>query len=102
LSGGERQRLAIAKLFLKNPEIIILDEPTSALDSFSEEKITQALNELFEGRTVIIIAHRLQTVKSADRILVIEDGKIKEEGNHAELVEKGGLYSRMLAMQSGF
>jgi ATP-binding cassette, subfamily B, bacterial AbcA/BmrA len=72
LSGGQKQRLAIAKIFLKNPEIILLDEPTSALDSFSEEKITEALNTLFEGRTVIIIAHRLQTVKKADDIIVIE------------------------------
>jgi ABC-type multidrug transport system fused ATPase/permease subunit len=72
LSGGQKQRLAIAKIFLKNPEIILLDEPTSALDSFSEERITEALDTLFEGRTVIIIAHRLQTVKRADDIIVIE------------------------------
>lgn len=102
LSGGERQRLAIAKLFLKNPEIIILDEPTSALDSFSEEKISQSLEELFKGRTTIIIAHRLQTVKKADRILVIENGRIAEEGNHENLVEKKGIYAAMLNMQSGF
>ncbi len=102
LSGGERQRLAIAKLFLKNPEIIILDEPTSALDSFSEEKISEALEELFKGRTTIIIAHRLQTVKKADRILVLEGGKIVEEGSHEVLVSKGGVYAQMLAMQSGF
>jgi ABC-type multidrug transport system fused ATPase/permease subunit len=102
LSGGERQRLAIAKLFLKNPEIIILDEPTSALDSFSEEKITQSLEQLFKDRTTIIIAHRLQTVKRADRILVIENGEIVEDGNHENLVAKGGVYSQMLSMQSGF
>jgi ABC-type multidrug transport system fused ATPase/permease subunit len=101
LSGGERQRLAIAKLFLKNPEIIILDEPTSALDSFSEDKIAKALDELFVGRTTIIIAHRLQTVKKADRILVIENGKIVEEGNHGSLVDSGGTYSKMLSMQGG-
>lgn len=102
LSGGERQRLAIAKLFLKNPEIIILDEPTSALDSFSEDKISQALEELFKGRTTIIIAHRLQTVKKADRILVIENGQIVEEGNHDSLITVNGVYAKMLNMQSGF
>ena len=72
LSGGQKQRLAIAKIFLKDPEIILLDEPTSALDSFSEEHITKALDELFMGRTVIVIAHRLQTVKKADDIIVLE------------------------------
>ena len=72
LSGGQKQRLAIAKIFLKDPEIILLDEPTSALDSFSEEQITKALDELFRDRTVIVIAHRLQTVKKADEIIVIE------------------------------
>jgi ATP-binding cassette subfamily B protein len=102
LSGGERQRLAIAKLFIKNPEIIILDEPTSALDSFSEDTISKSLEELFKNRTTIIIAHRLQTVKSADRILVIDNGKIVEDGNHDSLVEKNGVYAKMLAMQSGF
>lgn len=89
LSGGQKQRLAIAKIFLKNPHIILLDEPTSALDSFSEEKISQAFHNLFEGRTVLIIAHRLQTVKEADVILVLENGQIAEQGNHTELVEKG-------------
>jgi ABC-type multidrug transport system fused ATPase/permease subunit len=102
LSGGERQRLAIAKLFLKNPEIIILDEPTAALDSFSEDTISRSLEEHFKGRTVIIIAHRLQTVKNTDRILVLEYGKVVEDGNHETLVNKGGVYAQMLAMQSGF
>jgi ABC-type multidrug transport system fused ATPase/permease subunit len=78
LSGGQKQRLAIAKIFLKNPEIIFLDEPTSALDSFSEEAITSALDELFIGRTVIIVAHRLQTVRNADEILVLDQGAIVE------------------------
>lgn len=86
LSGGQRQRLAIAKIFLKDPHIIILDEPTSALDSFSEEAITQAMHNLFENRTVIIIAHRLQTVKQADDIIVLEEGKVVERGTHDELV----------------
>lgn len=102
LSGGERQRLAIAKLMLKNPEIIILDEPTSALDSFSEEKITKALDELFKGKTVIIIAHRLQTIKKADDILVIEEGKIIERGVHEELMSGKNTYYKMVELQSGF
>jgi ABC-type multidrug transport system fused ATPase/permease subunit len=102
LSGGEKQRLAIAKLLLKDPEIIILDEPTSALDSFSEESVTLAMDELFKGRTVIIIAHRLQTVKKADEIIVLEEGKIVERGTHNELISKNGNYAKMLEMQSGF
>lgn len=102
LSGGERQRLAIAKLMLKNPEIIILDEPTSALDSFSEEAITRALDRLFKNKTVIIIAHRLQTVKKADTIIVMENGKIIEQGTHQELIEKDGNYKKMVDLQSGF
>ncbi|GAB0175038.1 MAG: hypothetical protein HHAS10_09170 [Candidatus Altimarinota bacterium] len=102
LSGGQKQRLAIAKIFLKNPEIILLDEPTSALDSFSEEQITKALDTLFHGRTVIIIAHRLQTVKKADDIIVIEGGTIHERGTHEELIAKGGIYHKMLELQSGF
>ena len=73
LSGGQKQRLAIAKIFLKNPKIIILDEPTSALDSISEKKITQAMHNLFQERTVLVIAHRLQTVKHADDIVVIQN-----------------------------
>ncbi len=102
LSGWQRQRLAIAKIILKNPKIVILDEPTSALDSFSEEQITIALNNLFKERTVIVIAHRLQTVKHADKIFLIEDGKITEEGTHISLQEKWWLYAKMLELQSGF
>ncbi len=102
LSGGQRQRLAIAKIFLKNPEIIILDEPTSALDSFSEEQITIAMENLFKNRTVIIIAHRLQTVKNADKILVLENGKIVEEGTHKSLINQKWIYKKMLDLQSGF
>lgn len=100
LSGGERQRLAIAKLMLKNPEIIILDEPTSALDSFSEEAITRALDRLFVNKTVIIIAHRLQTVKKADTIVVLDHGKIIEQGTSSELIERNGQYKKMLELQS--
>ena len=102
LSWGQRQRLAIAKIFLKNPKIIILDEPTSALDSFSEEQITIAMHNLFKWRTVIIIAHRLQTVKSADDIILIEDGKVKERWTHASLVRKKWIYKKMLDLQSWF
>jgi len=102
LSGGQKQRLAIAKIFLKNPEIILLDEPTSALDSVSEEKISQALHTLFQWRTVIIIAHRLQTVKEADTIVVIEDGKVIESGSHNQLVKQKWSYTRMLELQTTF
>lgn len=102
LSWGQKQRLAIAKIMLKDPKIIILDEPTSALDSFSEEKITYAMNNLFSWRTVIVIAHRLQTVKHADRIFVFENGKITEEWNHKQLVAKKGTYNKMLELQSWF
>lgn len=102
LSWGQRQRLAIAKVMLKNPQIILLDEPTSALDSFSEEEVTKAFNNLFQWRTVVVIAHRLQTVKKADRIIVLDHGKIVEEGNHDSLVKSGGVYAKMLELQSGF
>ena len=102
LSWWERQRLAIAKIFLKDPQIIILDEPTSALDSFSEEKITKSLNNLFVWRTVIVIAHRLQTVKHAKKIIVLEKWKIVEMWNHKELVKIKGIYKKMLDLQSGF
>ena len=102
LSGGQKQRLAIAKIFLKDPEIILLDEPTSALDSFSEEQITKALDTLFKDRTVIIIAHRLQTVKKADDIIVIEWWKIEERWTHEELIAKWWIYHKMLELQSGF
>lgn len=102
LSGWQRQRLAIAKILLKNPKIILLDEPTSALDSFSEEQITKAMENLFIWRTVIIIAHRLQTVKNADEIIVFEKWKILERWNHKELEEKNWVYKKLLELQSGF
>lgn len=102
LSWWQKQRLAIAKIFLKNPEIILLDEPTSALDSFSEEAVTEAFDELFKWRTVIIIAHRLQTVKRADDIIVLEYGKIIERWKHNELVKLKWVYNKMLELQSGF
>ncbi len=102
LSGWQKQRLAIAKHFLKDPKIIILDEPTSALDSFSEEKITQSLHKLFSWRTVLIIAHRLQTVKDADEIVVFEWWEVIERGNHETLIAQNGYYKKMLDLQSGF
>lgn len=102
LSWWQRQRLAIAKIFLKNPTIIILDEPTSALDSFSEESITIAMENLFENRTVVIIAHRLQTVKNADDIIVLDEWKVIERGTHDQLVELWWSYAKMLELQSGF
>ncbi len=102
ISWWQKQRLAIAKIMLKNPKIIILDEPTSALDSFSEEQITKAMNNLFIWRTVIVIAHRLQTVRHADTIFVMEDWKIMESGKHDELIKKWWIYAKMLELQSGF
>ncbi len=102
LSWWQRQRLAIAKIMLKNPDIILLDEPTSALDSYNEEQVTIALNNLFAGRTVIIIAHRLQTVKHADDIIYIADGKVIERWTHDELLKLKGEYYTMVELQSGF
>jgi len=102
LSWGQKQRLAIAKIFLKDPKIIILDEPTSALDSFSEEKIIKAMNNLFIWRTVIVIAHRLQTVKHADDIIFIDNWSILERWKHSELVKMKWRYKKMLDLQSGF
>jgi subfamily B ATP-binding cassette protein MsbA len=99
LSGGERQRMAIARAILKNPPILILDEATSALDSESELYVQRALGNLMEGRTVFVIAHRLSTVRSADRIVVIQNGEIQEKGTHQELLDRGGLYQRLYEMQ---
>ena len=100
LSWWQKQRLAIAKILLKNPKIVILDEPTSSLDSFYEEKITNALQNLFVWRTVIIIAHRLQTVKDADRIIVLWKNCILQDGTHKDLSKQDGTYKQMLKLQS--
>lgn len=99
LSGGQKQRIAIARAFLKNPPILILDEATSALDNMTEMQIQGALSELSKGRTTLVVAHRLSTVKNADEILVVTDGKITERGTHEELVEKGGLYAELYRYQ---
>lgn len=99
LSGGQKQRLSIARAVYKNPPIMVLDEATSALDSQSEKLVQQALDKMMANRTSIIIAHRLSTIANADKILVMEDGLIKESGTHSELVEKGGIYSRLIQLQ---
>ncbi len=101
LSMGQRQRIAIAMAFLKNPKILILDEPTSALDAESEEKVQEGINELIRGRTTIIIAHRFSTVRKADRIVVLSEGKIAEIGTHDELIKKRGIYQKLYSLQTG-
>lgn len=101
LSGGQRQRIAIARAFLKNAPILVLDEATSALDSESEHLIQQSLEKLMQGRTSIIVAHRLSTIARLDRILVIEDGNVIEDGSHDELLQSNGLYSKLWKRQSG-
>ncbi|MCL4146026.1 UNVERIFIED_CONTAM: hypothetical protein GTU68_033089 [Idotea baltica] len=100
LSGGQRQRISIARAVLKNPPILILDEATSALDTESERLVQDALEQLMKDRTSIVIAHRLSTIRNADQILVIQGGKVAEQGNHQELLAAGGQYKRLQEMQS--
>ena len=101
LSGGQRQRLAIARAVLKDAPLLILDEATSAVDNETEAALQRSINKITQGRTAVIIAHRLSTVRNADRILVLENGGIREDGSHDELVQIGGIYSRMWAVQTG-
>ena len=101
LSGGQKQRISIARIFLKNPPILILDEATSALDSITEAKIQRAFDELAKGRTTLIIAHRLSTIHAADRIVVVEDGRITEEGSWEQLLTKNGAFAQLYQTQNG-
>ena len=97
LSGGQRQRIAIARAILSDARLLILDEATSALDSESEVKVQLALESLKKDRTTIVIAHRLSTIENADHIIVLDDGKIAEQGGHKQLMQANGLYSRMVS-----
>ena len=99
LSGGQRQRLAIARALARDPQILLFDEATSALDTESEMLVQDAINRLLVDRTAIVIAHRLSTIRSADVIVVIEDGRVVEQGTHASLLERGSLYRKLYDVQ---
>ena len=100
VSGGQRQRIAIARAVIRNTPILILDEPTSGLDAASEQLVFDALDRLMEGKTAIVIAHRLSTIRRADKICVIDDGRIVESGKHEQLLKKGGLYAELNNLQT--
>jgi ABC-type multidrug transport system fused ATPase/permease subunit len=101
LSGGQKQRLSIARALLRNSPILILDEPTTGLDALAEAQINQALQRLMEGRTTFVIAHRFSTILNADHILVIEDGKVTEEGRHEDLLQRSTTYRNLYELQYG-
>jgi ATP-binding cassette subfamily B protein len=101
LSGGQKQRIAIARVFLKDPAILILDEATSALDNESEQAVQESLAELAAGRTTLVIAHRLSTIRDADEIVTMEHGHVAERGTHQDLLARGGTYARYYRMQFG-
>jgi len=101
LSGGQRQRIAIARALIRNSPILVLDEPTAALDTESERLVIDALRQLMKGRTVIMIAHRLSTLINADKIIVLKDGVVAEEGSHATLIARGGIYADLYRIQQG-
>ena len=100
LSGGQRQRLSIARTLLRNPDIVIFDEATSALDTESERLVQQSLETLLNGRTALVIAHRLSTIRNADNIVVLEQGRIVEQGSHDDLMRRGGRYCQLVQLQS--
>ena len=100
LSGGEKQRISIARAVLANPKILILDEATASVDTETEKAIQQSLNLLVKGRTTLSIAHRLSTLRDADRLVVIDNGKIVEEGTHEELTEEQGIYFKLMELQT--
>ncbi len=100
LSGGQRQRLAIARALVRDPKVIVLDEATSALDVISEKSVQEAIDNLIEGRTVLIVAHRLSTIRKANHVVVMKDGHCIEQGDQQELIERGGEFSRLKLLQA--
>ena len=100
LSGGERQRISIARALLKGAPVVLLDEATASLDVENETKVQEALSRLLAGKTVIVIAHRMRTVMSADKVVVLEEGRVAEQGSPADLMAKGGLFARMVGLQT--
>jgi len=100
LSGGQKQRIAIARTLLKNPKILILDDSTSSVDAKTDEEIREALKKLMEGRTTFIVAHRIQSLMDADRILVLKDGEIVQSGSHEQLIQETGFYKDVFDLQT--